>query len=483
MTALAMAVETPTRTPRRSRKLAAVPESGYLPRLAPPLPKRTAIAELRDAARITGRKMYAWQDVAGQYMTATRGGRWLYPEFVLAVARQNGKTSILVPRIVMGLRRGERIMHTAQDRALPRDVFVEVVDIMEREFANDLKGKPRLANGTERIQMLNGGVYRIVAPTRSGARGPTNDLVIVDEAREMGDHDFVAAAQPTLTVSRSPQMIYLSNAGTDESVVLNGLRKRAEVDQTLGYLEWSAHPDRPRDDRTGWQEANPSLADGVNAKGHWEFLERMYDSYMADGHPEIFETEHLCRWVTTELPRVVSAVAWERARQPIGDPVRPALGIAADPAGRQASAVLAWTVDGIVYIHVLTDVTGYPVDLEQAAEATMTTMRRWGVRQVAFDAWTDRDLARYFKDPHPMQGADWEAACERFSRSVEAGLLRYQDDDGALSRDMAHTVRKDTAHGWVAIPSTGEHPVTASLAAIRAVWLATNPAARPPQVY
>ena len=427
--------------------------------------------------------MYGWQDLAGEYVTATRKGKWLYPEIVVVVGRQNGKTDLLKPRIVMGLCRGERIMHTAQDRSLPRDVFVEVVDIMESAFPGELKRKPRLANGTERIETKSGGLYRIVAPTRGGARGPSNDLVIVDEAREMTDHDFVAAAQPTLTVSRSPQTIYLSNAGTEESVVLNALRKRAESDPTLGYLEWSSNPDRERDDRTGWHEANPSLADGVNAKGHMAFLEDMYRKYTSEGTPEIFDTEHRCLWVTTELPRLVSDIAWQRGGVGVGEPKRPVIAIGQDPSGRRASVAMAWQADGNVSTLVLADVDGYPVDLEALAKAVMPTIRKHGVRFIGFDPWADRDFARWFKDPKPIAGADYEAACRTFVETIESGRLRYQDDDGILTADMAHTVRRETGHSWIAVRASDERPTTASLAAIRAVWLATKPQPTAPQVY
>ena len=78
-----------------------------------------------------------------------------------------------------------------------------------------LRDLPRFGSGQEEIRLRNGGKYRIVAPTRGGARGPSNDLVIVDELREMDTLDFIAAAKPTLIASPSPQIVYLSNAGTD----------------------------------------------------------------------------------------------------------------------------------------------------------------------------------------------------------------------------------------------------------------------------
>jgi phage terminase large subunit-like protein len=119
--------------------------------------------------------------------------------------------------------------------------------------------KPRYANGQEEVRLTNGGIYSIVAPTRGGARGPSRDLVIIDELREMDTWDFIAAAKPTMTASPDPQMLYLSNAGEEHSIVLNAIRDRAASDPALAYLEWSAAPERTPDDREGWAEANPAM--------------------------------------------------------------------------------------------------------------------------------------------------------------------------------------------------------------------------------
>jgi hypothetical protein len=111
-------------------------------------------------------------------------------------------------------------------------------------------------------------------------------------------------------------------------------------------------------------------------------------------------------------------------------------------------------------------------------------IRKLGVRQrILYDSWTDRDLARFFDDAKPMQGADWESACDRFVRTANSGQLRVEDPDGALTLDMANTVRRSTSHGWIAVRASEERPNTGALALIRAVWLATMPAPVGPKVY
>ena len=249
------------------------------PRIAPPIPRRSRIREFREAAKLSGIRPMPWQLHAARILTGWYRGRWRFPEAALVVARQNGKTTLLVPRIVMGLRAGERIMHTAQNRELPREVFGEVADVLgPRPLEYGIRSI-RLANGQEEIRMHNGGRYRIVSPSRAGARGHPSDLVIVDEAREMESFEFVAAAEPTLTTSKHPQVLYLSNAGDEGSVVLNGLRRRAELDPKLAYIEYSAAPERALDDREGWAEANPAL--GITIRE--EYLEDQYRKHSLGG--------------------------------------------------------------------------------------------------------------------------------------------------------------------------------------------------------
>ncbi len=449
-------------------------------RLAPPVPRRSLVADYRKAARLAGFEPMAWQLFAARVITGLRRGRWAYPEAAIIVARQNGKTSLLVPRIVMGLLAGERIMHTAQNRELPRETFGIVADVLHAHAAPAVRSI-RVANGQEVIRMADGGTYRIVAPTRGGARGPSNDLVIVDEAREMDTFDFVAAAGPTLTASRNGQILYLSNAGDETSIVLNSLRRRADSDPRLAYLEWSAHPDRHVGDRAGWREANPAMGHTIRP----DYLEGEYRSAELGGTLGIFETEHLCRWVTSLAPRIVADVAWQRAAVPdLGEAVRPILGVSLDPAGGRASAVLAWIGEGnTVCVTLAADVTGSPLDVDAFGRALAARARELRVAAIAHDPATDGDLARFLRNSQPIAGQAFAAASDRFARTVEGGRLRHAGAE-VIGSDLTYTARRVISSGaWYASRAKDDRPITAALAAVRAVWLATAPERGKPAVY
>lgn len=449
------------------------------------MPLRTGVEAFRRQSGEIGISLIPWQDVAGSYLYALDpAGNWLFPEGAVIVSRQNGKTEILVPHITTRLRMGRRIMHSAQNRELPREVFGRIADIFLDHYPSELARRPRFANGQEEIRLKNGGVYRIVAPTRGGARGPSNDDVIIDELREMDVWDFIAAAKPTLNASRNPQILYLSNAGDDTSVVLNALRKRKDEDPSLAYLEWSASPERSSDDRAGWVEANPSIGHMPQIEDN---LEREHRAHRLSGTLSIFETEHLCRWVNSLDQRLVDDYAWAVAEspEPLGRPKSAYMGVSMDPDGRRASAVIAWrTTDNRLALRQVFEQTGDPIDTDEVGDALRRIADRNRVVSVGYDGLTDRELAKFFRKSQPITGPEFANASARFATAVQSTALRWEDA-AAVTDDLVWTTRKphDQSGSFQAVRADDDRPITASLASIRAVWLASLPPAGLARVY
>lgn len=439
----------------------------------PPDPSHSQLPALQAIAKETGRPLLPWQSLAAKFLTATGPDGWAYREVAIVVARQNGKTELLVPRILLDLRNGKRILHTAQNRTLPRQVFMRVAWQLDKKET----GYIRFANGQEEIQLKNGGSYRIVAPQR-GARGLSCDTLIFDELREFEDYDIIGAATPTLTASSDPQTIYLSNAGSDASVVLNDLKRRGEEGGTdeFAYLEWSAAPDRSIEDREGWAEANPAL-------GHFLRMSTLETAFRTKP-PATFETEHLCRWVASMQPRLVSDNAWLACRSTIPvKPIRPAIGFNMDPSGHRASAVMAWPMsDGRIACVELMDVSGDPIDVKQLGTDLAALVRQHGAKKAAYASWTDKDIARYVPIAEALDGKEFANASENFARVIMQGRLAWDNADD-ITTDLAWTARRSHDSGaWIAVPATPERSVTAVLAAIRAVWLASAPKPPAPRI-
>ena len=442
------------------------------PRIAPPVPAKSLIREYEEAAKELGIRLMPWQRLAARYITGRGRRTWAYREVCIVVARQNGKTELLIPRILMGLRAGESIVHTAQNRDIPTRTF--------RRVASLVAGLPeidtiRKANGQEMILATNGGEYKLVAPN-ANVRGLSADLVLIDEVREQRDQDVMDAILPTIMARSDPQIVYLSNAGDEESLVLNALRDRRDSDRRLAYLEWSAADGRALDDRDGWAEANPAL--GIT------ITEEMLAGFLAKGPPASFETENLCRWVTSMAPRVVSDVAWQRCRGPVESSRRPSLAISMDPSGTRASAAIAWPQsDGTVGLRIIADVIGEPIDVDRLGPDLRQATAKLGALSVAFDPATDADLARHLRNAKPLNGSVYVNASELFLRIVDSGRLRWEDAD-QVTADLPWLVRKVTngTGAWQAVKAREDRPITAALAAIRAVWLACEPRLALPKV-
>lgn len=462
------------RAARRRRALV----GSEAPRIAPPTPLRHGAKAFVELAERLGQPLWPWQRRVARYLTATIGERWLFPEVAVVVARQNGKTSILDTLIVERLLAGQRVMHTAQNRDLPRDTHSRVADLISQHHRALVEGRQGITfgSGKEGIRLTTGGSYRIVAPTRSGARGQPNDLVIVDEAREFEDDEFISAAKPTLIASSKPQILYLSNAGHAQSAVLNALRARSGTDPSLAYLEWSAAPGRAPDDVAGWREANPSIGHNPNLL---ENLEREHRANVLGGTMNVWEQEHLCRWTVAKADRLVTPEEWSgqlfEAERPKAS--RPVLGVKMDPGGGRFSGVLAWPgPEGRVMVDVVVDTEADPLDVDRLGPDLAALARSLGVSSVAFDPATDADLVRHLPQRQTaISTRDYALATERFVRLVAGRQLVVHDPGGIIASDLERTTRKAMAAGTaIAVKAGADMTNTSAEAAIRAVWLAAS---------
>ncbi len=448
------------------------------PRLGPPVPARSAHQVIVDRAKAIGQPLRPWQVTATRYITALAPNiGWLYREVATLAARRNGKTTIMRPLIIERLMEGRRIVHAAQDLKLPREMHEEVATIIDEQYREFLPSKRgvKYGVGQESIKLTTGGQYRIVSNSRSGARGMSNDLVLVDEVLELVNMDFVAAARPTTLTSPWGQVVYFSNAGTPASVVLQWLKGRAENDPRLAYLEWSAEPSLASDDMKGWLQANPSI-------GHdpvlLENLGGEYRGHVAGGSLDIWEREHLCRQTISMHESIVSSEQWAMQEFVTETaPVRPIMGIKMDISGERASAVLAWQEeDGRVGVEVVADVEDYPIKTGELGPALQKIATQKRVSGIAFDPYTDTDLAQHLRRAKALTGRDYANATEKFVRLVSGRQLKVHDEGAILAADVAATIPRSMSGGaYVAIKASPEMTNTAAEAAIRAVWLASAP--------
>jgi len=219
-----------------------------------------------------------WQQfVLEQSLGEQTDGRWAAFEIGVIVSRQNGKGAILEARELAGLFLfNERlILHSAHEFKTAAEAFLRIRRLVEDnpDFEREV-ARVRTAAGAEAIELKSGQRLRFVARSNGSGRGFTGDLVILDEAYNLGD-EAMAALLPTLSARPNPQVWYTSTAGQETSVQLGRVRERglAGNDPSLAFFEWSVDETRySAADPVCWAQANPGL--GVRISREYVELEQ-----------------------------------------------------------------------------------------------------------------------------------------------------------------------------------------------------------------
>jgi hypothetical protein len=209
--------------------------------------------------------LYRWMAVElidGQW-------KWVNPECGLLVPRQNGKSELLIARIIGGMVfLGESLVYTAHSdktvSAIKRrvlrffyDAEEEIRDLLTEEFDKEPKS-------FDYVELRNRGVCQFRTRTRTGGLGMTNDCLILDEDQEETDAQQEALL-PTISAGKS-QNSQTIRAGTPPSGGSSGtvfMRVRTAVingkDTDTCWQEWSVETIRDPHDVDAWYESNPSL--------------------------------------------------------------------------------------------------------------------------------------------------------------------------------------------------------------------------------
>ena len=256
-------------------------------------------------------------------------GAYRYRFVVVTVARQSGKTLVMLILALWHIYAlGSRtVIGTAQDLTNSEKAWEEAVEWAEandelQPLIEDVKrGHPKrlIVRSDDLANRIC--EYRVAAASRRGGRGFSGDLILLDELREHQSWDSWSAVTNTMNARPKAQAWAFSNAGDITSIVLKYLRAAAhqalgwpdgdadkalldndevqddDVDEVLGWFEWSAPPHLVRSDRNGWAQANPSM-------NHTDVVEnciteKALAAALRTSPASVFEVECLCRWVAT----------------------------------------------------------------------------------------------------------------------------------------------------------------------------------------
>lgn len=468
----------------------------FTPPLRPLTRKTSRGYSVIDFCEMIGEPLLPWQKwLVVHGLELNPDGTYRFRVVLVLVARQNGKT--VVKRRVSLWRLfvddARLVIGAAQDLSLARDVWQECID--------DIEGNPELApeldtirrvNGDEWFRLTSAARYMIKATNRKAGRGRGADEVNIDELREQQDWKAWSALSKTTMARARGQLWAMSNAGDDESVVLNQLRAAALAgrDPTLGLFEWSAPDGCALDDRKAWAGANPGLGHVIS--------EQAIASALATDPPTVFRTEVLCQRVDA-LDSAIDLAAWRDCSDPGGTMtgVREQLACCVEVAedGEHVTLVAAApTRDGRIRIEVVAawaDTKQARFQLPAAVERVKPAAFAWfpagpaaalapTLRRIAEKiARRTRPKIRELKSWPELGGQKAAEACQGLADLVNARQVVHAGDP-LLKAHLAAARKQHSGDGWRFV-RLGGGPVDAAWAAAGAAYVAqTLPApARP----
>lgn len=438
-------------------------------------------------------------------------GMFRFSILLTLIARQNGKTFLLkiVSLYFLYVLRVNLVLGCAQDLGIARESWdgaydlAAVVPALAAEFVLNPRRRPgrRDGAGYESIVLTpnEGSVaereYRVSASTPKAGRGLATDLLIMDEFRHCTAAAWAALAK---TTSARPDSIILpiSNAGTDESEVLNGIRDAAiagapvevgggdddEVDpdldpdtaveeiepDSIGVFEWSAPDGCPIFDREGNCHANPALGYGMLTKRKLAAFRR------ADPSAEVYRTESLCQRQQA-LDILIAPGKWKHCRDPqlslASVRSRTVAVFEVSPDGQHATLItVAKFDDGRFGL----DVAASWNDLRQAEKDLSGHLDR--IKPRVFGWFPDGPAAQFagmlrkIKGQKEIKGKEVTEACMTFVGTINRLLIRHGNDP-LLTAHVIGARKLEVSDGYRFVRKGAGH-VDAAYAAAGGVMLA-----------
>lgn len=283
-----------------------------------------------------------------QHWLAIHGGEMLpdgRPRFriiLVLVARQNGKTELLVVLSLFWqfVEAWPMILGTSTKLDYAKESWTKSVKLAEkcRALAPLRAARwKRETNGEQESWTIEDARYKIAASNEEGGRSLTLNRLICDELRQHHSYDAWAACEPAAS-PMDAQIWALSNMGDDRAVVLNDYREEAlefvrwwdeygnegvaellltgdasavPGDFRLGIFEWSSPEGARPDDLEALAMANPNMGrrrdPQVLLTGARRAIEKQGQALTK------FQTEYMCQHVKNLNP-AIDPTKWEACK-------------------------------------------------------------------------------------------------------------------------------------------------------------------------
>ena len=459
-------------TPRIHSKLTDLPSKGQ---------------DMIDLATELGINLMEWQRfvcIHGHKIRAD--GRWAHSELGLIMARQQGKSTLMMLRILTGMFVwGEGLQLASAHRLTTSlETFRQIVGLIEThpKLEKEVK-KIRWQHGAEEIELFGNRRF-VVKAANNAARGLSKpETIHLDELREYKDEDAWSSMRYSMMAAKNPQVWVYSSAGDQHSVILNKLRERALASATtndpIGWFEWSAEPDAPillPSGEINWSafaQANPSL--GITI--HPDNLKAVIND-----PPDIVRTEVLAQWVDT-INSAIDAQKWGLCQSdPIPlDPEAPTwLGLDLSPDRKFGALVATQKLSGerfnLVLLHTWSN--DYSINDLAVANDIAPYVRKYNVQTVAYSKRTAQAVAsRLVPAGIPitdMDGAIYAESCDRWLGAINSHRLQHGGQDELTQQTLSAAKLPYGDGSWIIGRRASRVAVCAAVASALATYFATQ---------
>jgi len=421
-----------------------------------------------------------WQKWLAEHSLKVKpDGRYHHPVTVASVARQNGKSTYMMARIMMGLFHWDESLQvsTAHRLVTSLEQFRTIVQIIEEnaDLANQVK-RIRWQHGAEEIQTLKGNRF-IIKAGGSAARGLSKpETIHMDEIRELHDMETFAAMRYTLMAAKNPQVNCFSSAGDSHSMVLNQLRERglaaaSGAADDVGYFEWSAPTDEISLENAAF--ANP----GLNITIHPDNIRAVFND-----PPDVVMTEVLNRWVQT-ISSVVGAKEWQECGDESIDLDEDKLtwmAIDISPDRKNAALVAAQKLGSESFVVKLLHTWENTIQLDDRAIANdaASYCRKYPIEYLLYSRRTSGAVASRMQPAgipiHDMD-ADYPQACDELLGAINSGRLKHRNQSKLTEQILSAVQLRRGDGGWVIGRRASGTAVAAAVASALVTHFATRP--------
>jgi hypothetical protein len=414
-------------------------------------------------------------------------GRWAHSELGLIMARQQGKSTLMMLRILTGMFVwGEGLQLASAHRLTTSlETFRQIVGLIETnpKLEKEVK-KIRWQHGAEEIELFGNRRF-VVKAANNAARGLSKpETIHLDELREYKDEDAWSSMRYSMMAAKNPQVWIYSSAGDQHSVILNKLRERALVSATtndpIGWFEWSAEPDAPillPSGEMNWSafaQANPSL--GITI--HPDNLKAVIND-----PPDIVRTEVLAQWVDT-INSAIDAQKWAMCQIdaiPL-DPEQPTwLGLDLSPDRKFGALVAAQRLSGErFYIQLLhTWSNDYSLNDLAVANDIAPYVRKYNTQTVAYSKRTSQAVASRLVPAGiqvtDMDGAIYAESCDRWLGAINSHRLQHSGQEELTQQTLSAAKLPFGDGSWIIGRRASRVAVCASVASALVTYFATQP--------